>query len=148
MIYQHKKTGNRYRHLGIGCDCTDARDGTLVVIYCPLNDEHIIYVRDQAEHEARFDIVPDPEPAQPPVEEEKTEWIEIACNLGTEYCKRLVDGTRLRVWAGDLSGGLQIILEPEIGQRHHFSLPTRDIAIAKARAEELGSAYAGTEAPQ
>lgn len=57
MLYRHKKTGVVYRHLAVAVDCTNVRDGTLVVIYCPLDDEHTIYVREQSEHEERFDLL-------------------------------------------------------------------------------------------
>ena len=30
MLYRHTKTGNIYRHLAFGRDCTNDRDGTLV----------------------------------------------------------------------------------------------------------------------
>lgn len=57
MRYRHKKTGNIYRHLAWATDCTNERDGTSVVIYCPDDDEHTIYVRDAKEHEEKFDML-------------------------------------------------------------------------------------------
>lgn len=63
MRYRHLKTGTLYQHLAIGVDCTNARDGTLMVIYCPLDDDRTIYVRDQAEHETRFEMLNDGEGA-------------------------------------------------------------------------------------
>lgn len=57
MIYRHHKTGNLYRHLAFAVDCTNTRDGTPMVIYCPLDNGHSIYVRDKAEHEQKFEIM-------------------------------------------------------------------------------------------
>jgi hypothetical protein len=54
MLYRHRKTGTIYRWLAAGVDCTNSRDGTAVVIYCPDDDAHTIYVRDRAEFEANF----------------------------------------------------------------------------------------------
>ena len=33
MIFRHKKTGQHYRRLASGTDCSNARDGTPVVVY-------------------------------------------------------------------------------------------------------------------
>lgn len=57
MKYRHKKTGNIYRHLAIAVDATNARDGVMVVVYCPDDNEHSIYVREQAEFEQKFEMV-------------------------------------------------------------------------------------------
>lgn len=64
MKYIHKKTGNVYRHLAVAVDATNARENLpveqrLMVVYCPDDDEHTIYVRDQAEFEdGRFEVLP------------------------------------------------------------------------------------------
>lgn len=55
--YRNKKTGHLYRHLAVATDATNARDGVLVVVYCPDDNEHSIYVREQAEFEAKFEMV-------------------------------------------------------------------------------------------
>jgi hypothetical protein len=54
MLYRHIKTGKRYHWIAAAVDCTNSRDGTAVVIYCPDDDGHAIYVRDRAEFEAKF----------------------------------------------------------------------------------------------
>lgn len=59
--YTHNKTGNRYLLLAFGTDCTNSRDGTPVVIYCPEDDQNTICVREMAEFEAKF--TPATEPA-------------------------------------------------------------------------------------
>ena len=55
MLYRHIKTGNLYRWLAAGTDCTNTRDGTAVAIYCPDDNEHSIFVRDLAEFHANFE---------------------------------------------------------------------------------------------
>ena len=57
LRYRHKKTGNVYCRIAAGIDCTNARNGTRVVIYCPENDERTIYVRELTEFCARFDEI-------------------------------------------------------------------------------------------
>ena len=58
--YRHKKTGNIYVHLAYGTDCTDGeRDGTRVVIYRPAFNWETVYVRLQAEHDEKFEVLPD-----------------------------------------------------------------------------------------
>lgn len=59
MIYRHKKTGNLYRHVAYGRDCTNGeRDGTRVVIYRPVSSAGgATYVRDYAEHMEKFEIL-------------------------------------------------------------------------------------------
>lgn len=60
MLYKHKKTGNLYRHLAFGVDCTIERDGTPVVLYQPIHNSGAVYVRTQAEHEEKFEIIAEP----------------------------------------------------------------------------------------
>ena len=57
MFYRHNKTGNIYRHLAIAVDATNSRDGTFVVVYCPDDDEHTIYVREVDEFESKFTLI-------------------------------------------------------------------------------------------
>ena len=52
--YTHNKTGKRYRLLAAATDCTNSRDGLPVVVYCPDDNEHTIYVRELVEFEAKF----------------------------------------------------------------------------------------------
>lgn len=58
MLYRHLKTGNAYRLLAHGIDASDGRADRVVAIYCPPDDEHLIYVRDIEEFEARFVPLP------------------------------------------------------------------------------------------
>ena len=57
MLYKNKKTGKIYKHLAIGIDKTNSRNGELVVIYCPDDNEHTIFVREQSEFEEKFEIL-------------------------------------------------------------------------------------------
>lgn len=57
MIYKHLKTGNLYRVLHLALDCTNSRDGTSVIIYCPADNRDAIYVREVKEFEAKFERV-------------------------------------------------------------------------------------------
>jgi len=54
LYYKHLKTGAIYRYLATGVDCTNIREGALVVIYCPDDDEHTIYVREESEFYEKF----------------------------------------------------------------------------------------------
>jgi hypothetical protein len=56
-LYRNKKTGGQYQWLAAGIDCTNSRDGATVVVYCPVDDEHTIYVREQAEFYEKFEPV-------------------------------------------------------------------------------------------
>ena len=56
LLYKHKKTGNIYRQLAIATDCTNSRDGVVVVVYCPDDNGHTIYVREQAEFDEKFEL--------------------------------------------------------------------------------------------
>jgi len=57
MIYRHLKTGNRYRLIAEGCDCTNARDGLKVAIYCREEEDQPRFVRDLAEFHQKFEAV-------------------------------------------------------------------------------------------
>lgn len=54
--YIHKKTGKRYLLLAHAVECTNSVNGMPVVVYCPDDDHHTIFVRDTEEFEAKFDI--------------------------------------------------------------------------------------------
>ena len=62
MLYRHKKTGNLYRHLAVAVEKSQGRDGMPYVVYCPDDDEHTIYIREQSEMEIHFDIARTPSP--------------------------------------------------------------------------------------
>ena len=55
LIYKNKKNGKRYKRIAIGVDTTNCRDGASVVIYCPCENEHLIYVREQVEFNEKFE---------------------------------------------------------------------------------------------
>jgi hypothetical protein len=54
--YTHNKTGNYYFLLNTAIDCTDSREGKIIAIYCPVDDENKIYVRDLDEFHERFTL--------------------------------------------------------------------------------------------
>lgn len=56
MFYKHKKSGNLYEVLAMGVDCTNSRDGTSVVIYCPIDNEDSVYVREESEFKTNFEL--------------------------------------------------------------------------------------------
>lgn len=58
MDYTHKKTGQRYVMLTPAIDCTNARDGTPVVVYALKGDCARVCVRDEAEFHERFEFTP------------------------------------------------------------------------------------------
>ncbi|MEQ1639159.1 MAG: hypothetical protein ABL903_21075 [Methylococcales bacterium] len=53
----HLKTGKIYRQLACATDCTSARDGTGVIVYCPDDDEHDVFVREAQEFEEKFKLL-------------------------------------------------------------------------------------------
>ena len=53
---KNKKTGNIYRLLAFAIDSTNQRDGLKVVVYCPDNNEHSIFVREEKEFFNKFEI--------------------------------------------------------------------------------------------
>lgn len=55
MLFKNKKNGKTYRYLAVGIDCTNSRDGTMVVIYCPDDDDHSVYVREYGEFYEKFE---------------------------------------------------------------------------------------------
>jgi len=54
MKYKHNKTGNIYRHLAHGIDCTNSRDGTPVIVYCPENKENTVFTIETKEFNQKF----------------------------------------------------------------------------------------------
>jgi len=60
MLYRNLKTGYIYRHLACGIDCTNVRDGLPVIIYCPDDNEHTIFVREAREFYSKFELVEEP----------------------------------------------------------------------------------------
>lgn len=52
--YLDNTSGEKYRLLATGVDCTKSRDGTDVAIYCPDDDQHTIYVCELVEFNDRF----------------------------------------------------------------------------------------------
>lgn len=55
--WRNKKNGKLYRLLHHAVDCTNARDGLAVVVYCPEENPDLISVREKSEFEAKFDKV-------------------------------------------------------------------------------------------
>ncbi|WP_305073310.1 hypothetical protein [Propionivibrio sp.] len=58
--YINRKNGKRYIVIAEGIDCTNARDGTPVIVYHPEEKPELVCVREKAEFLVKFD----PEPAQ------------------------------------------------------------------------------------
>ena len=54
--YRNKKTGCIYLKLANATDCTNERDGLGVIVYCPCDNEHNIFVRDSAEFFEKFEL--------------------------------------------------------------------------------------------
>jgi hypothetical protein len=52
----HRKTGNPYQYLGTGIDCTNERDGAVVVFYRSLADPTQLFAREQGEFWDRFEF--------------------------------------------------------------------------------------------
>lgn len=53
--YINKKNGKRYIVTGEAIDCTNARDGTPVIIYHPEDNPKLVCVRERAEFLLKFD---------------------------------------------------------------------------------------------
>ncbi len=53
MIYIHKKTGKCYRMLAHAVDCTNSRSPSPMIVYCPDDNEHSIFVREEGEFRRR-----------------------------------------------------------------------------------------------
>jgi len=54
MKFRNNKTGNIYEMLYEALDCTNSRDGTPVVVYSPLNNLNLHYVRERSEFLVKF----------------------------------------------------------------------------------------------
>lgn len=55
-VYIHNKTGDKYLVISAAIDCTNAREGTPMVVYCKFGDKSTIYVRDFYEFQEKFTI--------------------------------------------------------------------------------------------
>jgi len=55
VLYRHVKTGNSYRLIKQGMDCTNSRDGLRVAIYCRDGEPEKTFVRDLAEFHQKFE---------------------------------------------------------------------------------------------
>lgn len=53
-LYRNNKKGTLYRVLHRAKDCTNARDGTPVVVYASVEDPDLVFVRDEAEFHTKF----------------------------------------------------------------------------------------------
>lgn len=58
MLFRNKKTGKMYDMLYKAIDCTNARDGTRVVVYRKHEDySGVVFVRELEEFYEKFEIV-------------------------------------------------------------------------------------------
>lgn len=57
MKFKNKKTGNIYRLLAHAIDSTNQRDGLTVIVYCPDDNEHSVFVREEKEFFYNFEIL-------------------------------------------------------------------------------------------
>lgn len=55
MLFRHRKTGGLYRVLAFAIDTTNARHGAAMVVYCPVDNGHTIFVRDDEEFHRKFE---------------------------------------------------------------------------------------------
>lgn len=53
-VFKNKKNGNNYKILYEARDCTNSRDGAKVLVYCPVDNESQVFVRDKAEFHEKF----------------------------------------------------------------------------------------------
>jgi hypothetical protein len=53
-VFVNKKNGNHYKILHEARDCTNSRDGARILVYCPINDNSQVFVRDEAEFYEKF----------------------------------------------------------------------------------------------
>ena len=54
MLWRNNKNLNLYKILYIATDCTNSRDGTKMVVYCPTDRPEQVFVRDAAEFMVKF----------------------------------------------------------------------------------------------
>ncbi len=57
MLFRNKKNGKLYKVQAEAVDCTNARDGTPVYIYAPVDDPRVLSVREKTEFLLKFDPV-------------------------------------------------------------------------------------------
>lgn len=57
MICTYNKTGLEYRYLAVAT-FGDSDDPKLYVLYCPYNNEHSIFIMEEAEFYTKFTIAP------------------------------------------------------------------------------------------
>lgn len=55
--YKNKKSGKTYILLAHAIDSTNERNGLPVIIYCPDDNEHSIYVREEKEFFEKFELI-------------------------------------------------------------------------------------------
>jgi len=54
MLWRNNKNQNLYKILHHATDCTNSRDGTKMVVYCPVDRLEQVFVRDEAEFMVKF----------------------------------------------------------------------------------------------
>ena len=54
MLWRNNKNLNIYKILYHATDCTNSRDGTKMVVYCPIDRLEQVFVRDEAEFMVKF----------------------------------------------------------------------------------------------
>jgi len=54
MFWRNNKNLNLYKILHHATDCTNSRDGTKMVVYCPVERPEQVFVRDEAEFMVKF----------------------------------------------------------------------------------------------
>lgn len=57
MIYRHKTTGKLYRWLAVATDETADRKSTLMAVYCPDDNGHLIHVLVKSTFDEQFALV-------------------------------------------------------------------------------------------
>ena len=57
MLFRHKITRVVYRYLASAIDRTDSREFTPVIVYCPDDNEHTIYVKEATEFDKEFEFI-------------------------------------------------------------------------------------------
>ena len=55
--YKNKKSGKTYILLAYAIDSTNERNGLPVIIYCPDDNEHSIYVKEESEFMEKFELI-------------------------------------------------------------------------------------------
>ena len=57
MLYRNKKKGTLYKLIGTAINCTNAQDGQIMLIYEPVEGEHLVFVRERNEFYEKFELV-------------------------------------------------------------------------------------------